>query len=127
MEQNEAHYGGALCCKNGPTCSVTSESVIRHNVATGGGGGLWIENINTELILKNSSVEYNRATSGNGGGISVFNGALCTIASSIIQNNTASGYGGGIIVRQTNSKLVTISSIKIQNPTTMSQNDPTMI
>lgn len=94
---------------------VLSDSTVSGNSSTGDGGGIYVGN--SFLELDNSSVTGNTAH-GNGGGIYV-GGGFVTVTDSSVTGNTASGAGGGIFF---DTSL--FGSVTLSGSTTVSGNLP---
>jgi predicted outer membrane repeat protein len=76
--------------------TLNDDSSVHHNTATGDGGGVWIDGLDTLRLSGTSSISRNTA-GGNGGG--VYSGVVSEVelsGTSSISRNTAGGDGGGI-------------------------------
>lgn len=96
---NTAVDGAGVCVKNKVTVNVGNKEdktqfvTIHDNVASGNGGGIYVEN-NTILNVSGGSIENNEAK--DGGGVYVMNNATMNIDGGEITANTASQNGGGV-------------------------------
>ncbi len=95
-----ANYGGGLYCVN---ATATLENLIVSNNSTsvvsnkgGSGGGLYIGQ-NSNVTIKNSTIENNTSAQYRGGGLCIDNSTV-TIENTDIQNNSGGNYGGGLSV-----------------------------
>ncbi len=92
LQSNIAGGSGGAVYSKGPLSIFTS--YVGENQSTDG-GGIYINNSN--LILKNSTIDSNDATGGDGGGIYLGAAAIViSITTSTIAYNHALGLGGGL-------------------------------
>jgi len=95
VRNGRADHGGGI--RSAVPTLVLEDSVVRDNVATGTGGGVWLSYPGQ---IVRSTVAMNRAGTQGGGiyaGVAVPNG-VHDISNSTISNNHAGASGGGIVI-----------------------------
>ncbi len=93
---------------NGSVLTLDGVTITAGRNDGGQGGGIYIHDITSKLILTNSVVSGNSAASG--GGIFTWHGGTLTVMNSTISGNSATGSGGGIYT-QNGATTVTNSTI----------------
>ncbi|MFD9371615.1 hypothetical protein ACFWA6_28510 [Streptomyces sp. NPDC060020] len=92
--RSDSGGGGGIRSDDGGALTLNSVEVTRNLSATGGiGGGIYSTGA---LIVRNSTVSFNRSTN-NAGGIN--SSGTATISNTTITGNTANDAGGGLEVR----------------------------
>ena len=92
-------YGGGLGISGGRL--IVDDSTISLNTAQTNGGGIYADGGAT-ITITNSLIEANEVSAGNGGGIYLEDADTqdnLTLQNSTIKDNIASGYGGGIYAK----------------------------
>ena len=106
-------HGGGIYMLNAPGTSTVSSNLIANNMgnnsAWGQGGGILLENSDTELTY--NTIEENRAglSAGYGGGIAVLYGAPHIANNDILFNvagTAVAGLGGGVFVWSDESAII---------------------
>ena len=133
VQNNGAGHGGGIAVDpNGPTTvTLGSGSVIEHNTAVSGGGGIYVAGQTyLQAIAPSTFIYDNSASDGYGGGLNIIAPAHADIASSgyfglpVIYSNSA-GYGGGIAATAVNvdaDAVVRLFSVDADNPVQVSDN-----
>ena len=90
IHSNKAEIGAGLYQSGGNSATTMKNVTVSNNIATGAGGGLWVEGGTVDIV--NSTIANNR-TPGDSGGIAVNNASpRVTIKNSIVSGNTATGF-----------------------------------
>ncbi|MDO4332020.1 MAG: SpaA isopeptide-forming pilin-related protein [Eubacteriales bacterium] len=105
VQNNEAQNGGGLAIHTLSTdvSGFRSENfVIRGNLASVNGGGIYLASMGTRAVIGSCTVEENEAAQ-NGGGIYLAQSGTCVIDGAAILKNTSRGSGGGLCFAATGS------------------------
>ncbi|MCP4167405.1 MAG: right-handed parallel beta-helix repeat-containing protein, partial [Chloroflexi bacterium] len=93
-------YGGGILVRGNSTVVTITDSIISHNEAPSGGGGLHVD-YGSKTVVENSTISHNKSKYGGGiwvhsdGGVEFTD---LTITNSTIYSNVATNIGGGLLV-----------------------------
>ena len=91
---NSTGNGGAVVVSNARL--QLDGCMVAYNTANFG-GGVFVENKNSKLIINDTNITQNQSRSGSGGGVYAYGNV--TINNSTFLNNKAATYGGGLMVK----------------------------
>jgi predicted outer membrane repeat protein len=99
FRENEGGNGGGVRLTGGGTGSLLtmSNTTFIENTATSQGGGMFINNIVSSVLMNGVLFERNQAGQG-GGGLYSMGGSAIELEDAVLRKNETSGQGGGIYV-----------------------------
>lgn len=95
--------GGGIWIRNGSCPSIIGCHITSNVSSTG--GGIMIEDPNSNPQIAHCTIEFNNAPDADGGGVYIRNGAAPILSSNLIRMNNAA-YGGAIFMRESNSMIL---------------------
>ena len=97
IEKCNSNKGGAIYFANCDGKII--DSIFENNFAKGFGGGIFINNANSDFQLINNKFLFNFTEEGSGGGIYAYGNLLIDGINTLISDNTAGTFGGGIMIK----------------------------
>ena len=88
---SESSMGGGICIYRGRIIN----SAICGNWVRRGGGGIYIDNQNAEVVITNCNISYNYTQYNQGGGLNIFGTTNTVVKQCVIKGNGSGGWGGG--------------------------------
>ena len=98
VQQNSATIGGGIHnSRDQGDLSLNGTSSVSGNLASGNGGGIYVDTHGNVELFDESAVHHNSA-GGSGGGIYVGDSVVRLNEGSSVHSNTAGGTGGGVFI-----------------------------
>lgn len=115
LSGNNAVNGGAIALYNG-VFSLSDNSFIKNNTATGNGGGLYVVNSGAQKTISCTGGEFSQNSAKLGGGIYANGDIVLTFAANVSENSANNGgglyidggtqlsFGNGLIIKNSANK-----------------------